>query len=371
MKQIVFIRHLMLIMIAMIIVIAGHSQQPFYNSKQFRLYSWDQDQPTNAWMQSTQGIGPWGISFWVENQQRMVIRPDGSVGIGYSFPTHALTVGSSNENALRLVGPYGSAGYGARLNFGDFNNAYIAEDVNDGLDIHATNGIVLDGLVSVGTSSLLSPLTVGGNGSGGTIKILPGATNGESGVGFFQNPNGTGLPWVISQGGWGNTGKLVFGYDGSRMVIQQNGNVGIGTNSPQALLDISGNGRLNGSYLIGSDITRFNNIPASKKTLFSLWVEKGIVANDFAVGAPTTWADHVFASGYKLYSLQEVASFIKTHHHLPDMPSESTIKKDGYTLHDMNTRLLQKIEELTLYVIEQQKEIDALKRQVKYRRKNQ
>ncbi|RPE12847.1 hypothetical protein EGT74_04705 [Chitinophaga lutea] len=78
-----------------------------------------------------------------------------------------------------------------------------------------------------------------------------------------------------------------------------------------------------------------------------------------------TWADFVFKPGYSLRTLQDVETFIKDHGHLPDIPSEATVKKNGIDLGDMNARLLQKIEELTLYLIEQKKEISELREAVK------
>lgn len=74
------------------------------------------------------------------------------------------------------------------------------------------------------------------------------------------------------------------------------------------------------------------------------------------------WADFVFDSDYKLKSLHELEGFIEANNHLPDMPSEQEVLKNGINLAEMNAKLLQKIEELTLYVIEQQKEIENLKK---------
>ena len=64
-------------------------------------------------------------------------------------------------------------------------------------------------------------------------------------------------------------------------------------------------------------------------------------------------------------SLAEVAEYIETHHHLPEVPSAETIEEQGLSLKAMSLLLLQKIEELTLYTIAQQKEIDALKARLK------
>ncbi len=76
------------------------------------------------------------------------------------------------------------------------------------------------------------------------------------------------------------------------------------------------------------------------------------------------WADFVFEEDYNLKSLEEVESFISENRHLPDVPSESEVKEKGLSLGESNAVLLQKIEELTLYLIEQNKEMKALRSRV-------
>jgi len=77
------------------------------------------------------------------------------------------------------------------------------------------------------------------------------------------------------------------------------------------------------------------------------------------------WADFVFDPAYKLPSLQETEQYIKSNRHLPDVPSEAAVRKDGVDLGEMNKVLLQKVEELTLHLIEQQKELNAMKEEMK------
>lgn len=80
--------------------------------------------------------------------------------------------------------------------------------------------------------------------------------------------------------------------------------------------------------------------------------------------ALTTWPDVVFKPGYNLLPLNEVESFINVNKHLPGVPSEEEVVKNGVNVGDMNATLLQKIEELTLYMIDLKKENDALKSRV-------
>ena len=97
------------------------------------------------------------------------------------------------------------------------------------------------------------------------------------------------------------------------------------------------------------------------KNKYGMFVYKGILSEDYAIAPKSTWADFVFSRNYNLKPLEEVESFIAENEHLPDVPSAAQVAEEGYSQHDMNKVLLQKIEELTLYIIKQQKEIDELK----------
>jgi hypothetical protein len=76
------------------------------------------------------------------------------------------------------------------------------------------------------------------------------------------------------------------------------------------------------------------------------------------------WFDYVFYEDYKLMSLSELEQFIKTNKHLPEIPSEKEVKENGINLGEMQGKLLLKIEELTLYIIEQEKQLKELQRQI-------
>lgn len=75
--------------------------------------------------------------------------------------------------------------------------------------------------------------------------------------------------------------------------------------------------------------------------------------------------DYVFKPEYKLRSLPEVENYIRTNSHLPNIPSAKEVETNGQDLRTMQLKLLEKIEELTLYLIEQQKEIETLKKELK------
>lgn len=116
---------------------------------------------------------------------------------------------------------------------------------------------------------------------------------------------------------------------GYQMIINTSGNVGIGTNSPSEKLSVNG------------------NISAKK-----------------IIVTQTGWSDYVFDSSYQLKSLSELAEFIKRNKHLPDIPSAKEVEEKGINVGDSEAILLKKIEELTLYLMIQQKQIDELREQI-------
>lgn len=91
---------------------------------------------------------------------------------------------------------------------------------------------------------------------------------------------------------------------------------------------------------------------------YKLAVDGIIRAKEIKVEAD--WADFVFKEDYQLRSLSEVEDFINENKHLPEIPTEEDVKENGISVGEMNSKLLQKIEELTLYTIEQQRLIQEL-----------
>lgn len=85
------------------------------------------------------------------------------------------------------------------------------------------------------------------------------------------------------------------------------------------------------------------------------------VTEIYAKGKDVRWPDYVFAPGYELRSLYELESYIRRHHHLPDLPSSEEVRRSGVPLLTTQAALVQKVEELTLYVISLQKQVDSLK----------
>lgn len=89
-----------------------------------------------------------------------------------------------------------------------------------------------------------------------------------------------------------------------------------------------------------------------------------IRAQEVKVNLDGRLADFVFKSDYNLMPLKEVEKYVKTNNHLPGIPSATEVQQNGLNVGDMQNKLLQKIEELTLYTIEQDKKIRALEEKI-------
>jgi hypothetical protein len=94
---------------------------------------------------------------------------------------------------------------------------------------------------------------------------------------------------------------------------------------------------------------------------FALAVQGGVVCAKMSVLDIDSWPDFVFGDGYNLMNLYELEQYINTNQHLPNVPAAGEVSANGINLGEMNAILLQKVEELTLHIIELQKQIDELK----------
>jgi len=273
------------------------------------------------------------------------------------------------------------------------------------------------GRVGIGTTSPSSTLDIVETNSGNlTIPLtLKNATNAENtgvGIGLFTDGGYRGGVIYLNRDlTSGPRHSLRFTVSGApsggvdALVINDNGNIGIGTTNPQSSLDIlrdSGNetiatfrtpeGTINiaaagastenpnyGNYISSRNVhmnayedlglktavgipqllVKTNGsvgIGTAETGNHKLAVEGSIGAREVKVQA-TGWSDFVFESDYQLPTLEEVNSFIQKNGHLKDIPSAAEVKENGVLLGEMNAKLLQKIEELTLYIIDQNEKI--------------
>ena len=136
--------------------------------------------------------------------------------------------------------------------------------------------------------------------------------------------------------------------------------VGIGLSNPRYRLDVKGVFNTRMSY--NSPVYKIND-----HNFLELDGEGQFVLNSFKMKYENAnqWSDKVFEKNYTLLNLKEVEKFIAKNKHLPNVPSATEVVKNGVAMDEMVSKLLEKVEELTLYTIQQQKEIDTLKKQVK------
>jgi hypothetical protein len=291
-----------------------------------------------------------------------------------------------------------------------------------------------DGNVGIGTSSPTAKLDVNGNMKVSTGLSINVTTASNGGLSFYSSASYPYVSRIVDDGQLrlltddhfyigslsNTTGAATGNYTLYANVLT--GNVGIGTTAPTQKLQVEGNGYFTGTMGIGttpasgiqlkvkgsfdvtssSDSTIFH-VSTGKQLVFvgtsaynqflatqsnptsdiqennySLWVSKGVVSEDYAIADIAEWDDYVFSQDYELPSLKSVAAFVAANKHLPNVPSEAEVKKNGYSLHTLNRGFLKTMEEMTLYAIEQeqklekqqaqidaqQKEIDALKAQM-------
>lgn len=144
----------------------------------------------------------------------------------------------------------------------------------------------------------------------------------------------------------------------SRIVIGD-----LGTYLPQHKLVVRGSSKIEGNILTDANVGIGTSSFSDGTDTYRLSVDGAVRAH--RVKVYTTWADFVFENNYKLPTLMEVEKHIKQNGHLKDIPSAKQVEENGIELGEMNKLLLQKVEELTLYLIEMDKEIKDLKCQIK------
>lgn len=166
-------------------------------------------------------------------------------------------------------------------------------------------------------------------------------------------------------GGWGVTpnGFDLYEYPGGgagsccipRIIVHPSEKNGVLTNVTPFVINP------NGAVLIG-----YSNASAELNNTYALAVKGNIKAKKLRITSATSeWPDYVFKSDYKLEPLSSVEFFIKKNKHLPDVPSAKKIEQEGIDVGETQAILLKKIEELTLYIINQDKAIKALQERIK------
>ncbi|MBL7726152.1 MAG: hypothetical protein JNM68_00625 [Dinghuibacter sp.] len=263
--------------------------------------------------------------------------------IGTGAPTHTLEVGLA-DLAGGSLGAFGIRGttHMTHFNYGADEHTYIRGGKNN-------SHVILNdaaGLGNVGIGTGFAPeyklhlFTTGEqavkiDGNNSIVAFHDRQSNAQ--YGFFRvwsnapfNPAGyygleMGVPPIV---GADPPKRLMFSTNYSlRMVIMENGNVGIGTTNPTNKLSVNGD-----------------------------------IRSREVVVETANWPDYVFQTHYRLTPLNELERFIQQHKHLPNIPAAAELEANGLKLGEVQKKMMEKIEELTLYIIQQQKEIDRLKK---------
>lgn len=190
-------------------------------------------------------------------------------------------------------------------------------------------------------------------------------SNGSTSIVYYGTRIGIGLS-PVSCSGSGTYGDITMGFTGVKELLVGNEYApmsGVQTLQSGYKLGVNGNAYVTGTLTLGAKVSTFTQgFPAG----YSLYVSDGIMAEKLKVAVKTTadWADYVFAKDYQLKSLEDVETFINQNNHLPDVPSAQDVVNGGIDVAKMDALLLQKIEELTLYMIELKKQNEALNAEI-------
>ncbi len=255
----------------------------------------------------------------------------GNVGIGTITPLNNLHINNfvnlntTTTSAIRLqsFSPYmGAPHYSHALIVSQYDNSKFSK-----LSFYA----------GYSSSSTTDPINL----NSPVMELYPNGVNIDqtlyaggincSGINSTGNLAGTNL--IITNGTINAGANLVLQTNAitQMTILSSNGYVGIGTSNPTAPLTVKGK----------------------------------IIAGEVVVVDPGTIpADYVFGKNYNLKTLNEVEQFVNTKKHLPDVPSGKELAENGWNMVKMQNALLQKVEELTLYIIEQNKKNDTLQKKV-------
>ncbi len=299
----------------------------------------------------------------------------GKVGIDQTSPKHLLDLGNSFGKKLALFEDedemvYNFYGLGANPNLLEFHAG--ATSAGDAPDMVLQGG----GNVGIGTVEPMNLLDLGD--SLGKKLAVYQQRNGNHFYGFGIS---SATLEFYANASPGRNPDMVLMYDINSHDV--NVGIGLGTDAPSEKLEVNGNVKATG-FIVEADndattidtdihglvVLRGETVDVSTidpqflgDGNYSLFVEDKMAALDIAIADPTAYEaqpDYVFESDYELPSLESVEAFVKEHHHLEGIPSKAEVaEKQGWSLPKMDQSLLKKVEELTLYTIDQEKRIKA------------
>jgi hypothetical protein len=296
----------------------------FYDNAGVTLKGFIQQFNNNLYLGTPGGNTTGVMEFYLNNSSKMTILPNGNVGIGTNAPLDKFAVQTFGYGLTHAAG---TATIGTWIgNFQGTTTVMFGTKSAHDLNFFTANSLsqmtlAQNGNFGVGTQTPTEKLTVqtpndsygiSHRGAGGNV-IATFIGGSSAGVGTFSNTNMR----IFCNGA-----SAIFIASGSN-------NVGIGINFPTYKLEVNGNIR-------------------SKEVL----VES------------VNWPDYVFNKNYKLPLLSDIEKFIQQNNHLPNMPSAGEIETKGLRLGDTQKKMMEKIEELTLYMIQANKQISELQKEV-------
>ena len=319
----------------------------------------------------------------VQANPKMTINAAGQVGIGTANPGYLLHINGgdlfvqSSSGLIRLGYSGGNewqmatTGAGADLRWYTTTDGgatitprhYFSQNGNMGIGGFSGPGVPLGRLdvIGAGTTSSTNTFILRNSVLDTIMRIRD---DGRMGIGY----NGTTYGRTINLGGTGINfytaneaafGGAVFPTDTSLvlwsnsnannyLVLQPSwGNTGIGTYTPNAKF------HLNGAMLVGNNSQRI-------ATNYEVSVDGEIMCENLTMQNSTSWPDYVFEDNYNLTPLADLEQSIRKNKHLPNVPSQADVEKNGINMGIMTKALLEKVEELTLYIIQLEKRVNTL-----------
>lgn len=283
------------------------------------------------------------LVFTTRDVDRMFITSAGNIGLGISNPVGRFQIGTGDDASATTHG---------YLMMGPANGENLVLDNNE---ILARNNGVVSTLFLARDGSKVQ-LGNGAEGTGTKLHITSGNDVGLANnlSGYLMMGSQTGSNMVLDN----NEIQVRNNGAGAHLYLQNGGgNVYIGdaTNFNSAhRLGVDGNTVITGNVRIGNTVG-----PSGYK----LAVDGKVICTELLVRLVPNWPDYVFSNNHKLPGIDEVENFIKKNHHLPGIPSAKELETNGLNIGEMQKLQMEKIEELTLYIIELKKEIEKLRAQ--------
>jgi hypothetical protein len=336
------------------------------------------------------------LRFRTNNNVRMSILSNGKVGIGISSPVWKLDVkgGSVNtDSAYRINGVQVLATNNNLLQVGSGNSYVGIGTSNPAAPLHVSTTFQEAFRLTGGTSQFYST---------GMYMTFYENTNYRGYIGSFS---GASSDMDFGTGGGNTTGSVHLVISASpRFTLNSAGNVGVGTTTPVSRLSVVQTGTAsptfeltntskgpnisyghfgatgdwylrsaaNSGYVILQDQSAgvvgvgTTYVPAGYK----MSVNGKVICTELKVQLLASWPDYVFKPDYKLMNLSELSDFINANGHLPGIPSADEVNSSaGVEVGEMQRLLVEKIEELTLYILKQEEKIQQLQQSVEQLKK--